>query len=83
VEIKGRVPTTLRETGDLPFEQSRILAKVKLEGLISEDRNKKTAEKHLEDLYELKSGCELYNAPLTDRDALHPAKENLTRQDSH
>jgi len=83
VEIKGTVPPTLRQTGDLPFEQSRILAKVQLDGLISEARSKKSAEKYLEDLYELKSGCELYNAPLTDLE-LHwnqlPTKKTRTSQ---
>ena len=83
VEIKGKVPPTLRKTGDFPFEQSRILAKVKLDGLISEARSRKSAEKYLEDLYELKSGCELYNAPLTDLE-LHwdqlPTKKTRTAQ---
>jgi hypothetical protein len=83
VEVKGRVPPNLRKTGDLPFEQSRILAKVKLDGLISEAKSRKSAEKHLEDLYELKSGCELYNAPLTDME-LHwdqlPTKKTRTPQ---
>lgn len=83
VEIKGTVPTTLRETGDLLFEQSRVLAKVQLDGLISEAKSRKSAEKYLEDLYELKSGCELYNAPLADME-LHwdqlPTKKTRTPQ---
>ena len=42
VEIKGRIPTTLRETGDKAFEYSRLGAQVKLDGLISEVRRCET-----------------------------------------
>ncbi len=83
IEIKGKIPTTLREIGDPLFERSRAQAQVALDSLIFEARSKKTAEKYLEDLYELKSGCELYNAPLTDLE-LHwdqlPTKKTRTAQ---
>jgi len=56
VEVKGRVPATLREIGDPFFERSRAQAQVKLDEMIREARSHKAAEKHLQDLYELKSG---------------------------
>ena len=83
IEVKGEIPATLRNIGDPLFERSRAQAQVALESLISEARSKKTAEKHLEDLYELKAGCELYNAPLTDLE-LHwdqlPTKKARSKQ---
>jgi integrase len=83
VEVKGKIPRTLRAIGDPLFERSRAQAQVALDGLISEAKSRKSAEKYLEDLYELKSGCELYNAPLTDME-LHwdqlPTKKTRTPQ---
>ena len=66
VEIKGRVPTTLREIGNPVFERSRAQAQVKLDELIREARSHKAAEKHLQDLYELKSGESLVQIPIVD-----------------
>ena len=70
IEIKGRVPETLRQTGDVPFERSRVQAQVKLEELIREAKSHKAAEKHLQDLYELKAGSALHNAPLTEMESI-------------
>ena len=66
VEIKGIVPVTLRMTGDKAFEHSRLKAQVKLDGLISEAHSQKSAEKHLEALYELKAGSAIEQVPLAD-----------------
>ena len=70
VEIKGKVPKTLKEIGNPLFERSRAQAQVKLDGLVREARSRKAAEKHLEDLYELKSGAELRYAQLTELEML-------------
>lgn len=56
VEIKGRVPKTLRKQGDLAFECSRTLAAAKLKELITEATSTKVAEERLQELYELKAG---------------------------
>ena len=64
VQIKGRVPPTLRKLGDPPFESSRAQAQEKLNLLISEARSRKTAEHHLEELHEIKSGCSLTQVSL-------------------
>ncbi len=56
VEIKGTAPESLKQRGDDAFEHSRMKAQVKLEGLIAEASRHKSAEQHLEKLYELKGG---------------------------
>jgi integrase len=66
VEIAGRVPAALRKRGDDTFELSRMRAKVKLDELIFDARSKKTAEHHLEELYEIKAGESLEQVPLAE-----------------
>lgn len=66
VEIRGQIPRSLKRTGDAAFERSRLEARVKLDGLISDARGQKNAEKHLEELYELKAGSSIEQIPLTD-----------------
>ena len=56
IMIQGRIPSTLREIGNPVFERLRAQAQVKLDELIREARSHKAAEKHLQDLYELKAG---------------------------
>lgn len=65
IEIRGEVPPSLRKIGDPLFERSRAQAQVKLDGLVQEARSHKAAEKHLQELYELKSGDALANTPLS------------------
>ena len=66
VEIAGRVPVKLKKRGDDVFELSRMRAQTKLDGLISEAKSKKTAEHHLEELYEIKAGESLEQVPLAE-----------------
>lgn len=83
VEIKGRVPESLKHRGDNPFEHSRMKAQVKLEELIAEANNHKTAEHHLEKLYELKGGSELTQVPISEISARWtalPARKKRTEQ---
>jgi integrase len=83
VEIKGRIPATLREIGDPLFERSRAQAQVKLDELIREARSHKAAERHLQDLYELKAGSALHNAPLTEMESIWdniPTKKTRSKQ---
>jgi integrase len=83
IEVKGRVPATLRDEGDIAFERSRVLAQVKLDELIREARSHKAAEKHLQDLYELKAGDALHNAPLTELEIVWdniPVKKTRSEQ---
>jgi integrase len=66
VEVKGNVPASLKARGDDAFEHSRMKAHVKLEGLIAEAISHKSAEQHLEKLYELKSGTNLTQVPIAE-----------------
>jgi integrase len=68
VEVKGKVPKTLRTLGDTAFECSRTLAALKLKEMVREANSLKVAEKHLQELYELKSGGSLGQVPITDID---------------
>ncbi|QHI68456.1 tyrosine-type recombinase/integrase [Tichowtungia aerotolerans] len=69
VEIKGRIPKTLRKQGDTAFECSRTLAGAKLKELQSEARNTKTAKHHLQELYEIKAGEDIALIPLKELEA--------------
>ena len=66
IELKGRVPATLRKTGDTAFECSRTLADAKIKELIAHARSRKTAAHHLQELYEIKAGEELTQIPLAE-----------------
>jgi integrase len=66
VEIKGRIPATLRKEGDIQFERSRAQAQMKLDELVREARSHKAAEKHLQELYELKAGESLTQISISD-----------------
>jgi integrase len=56
VEVAGRRPDSARMTGDRAFENSRGAATLALANHVAEGRSRKTAVKHLEQLYEIKSG---------------------------
>ena len=66
VEVKGKVPQNIRKKGDTAFECSRTLASAKLKELIAEAHNHKAAEKHLQELYELKAGESLTQISISD-----------------
>ena len=91
VEIKGTVPKNLRKQGDTAFECSRTLASAKLKALIAEAHSRKTAAHHLQELYEIKSGEEIAQIPLTEMEEqweLLPAKrkrapKKLSSQRAH
>ena len=84
VVVRGTPPDNLRKTGDAAVEHSRLTAQVKLDGLIFEARSKKNAEKHLEELYELKSGSAIEQVPLADIEHcwLNLPSRNLSLTDS-
>jgi integrase len=66
VEVKGTVPKNIRRQGDMAFECSRTLASSKLKELIAEAHSHKSAEKHLQELYELKAGESLTQISISD-----------------
>lgn len=66
VEVQGNAPANLRKLGDLAFERTRTLAKQRLDDLIREANSQKAAERHLEELYEVKAGHSVERVALAD-----------------
>ena len=69
VAVAGKVPKTLRQTGDSAFERSRMKAQLKLEELKKEAHSHKTAEHHLQELYEINAGVSFEQIPLSEMEA--------------
>lgn len=66
VEICGQVPASLKETGDVAFERSRMKAQLKLDAFKQDAHSRKTAAHHLQELYEIKAGEELTQITLAE-----------------
>ena len=66
IEVKGTVPKTLHKQGNMAFECSRTLAAAKLQELLNEANSHKAAEKHLQELYEIKSGESVEKVPVSE-----------------
>jgi len=66
IEICGRVPASLKETGDVAYERSRMKAQLKLDALKQDAHSRKSAVHHLQELYEIKAGEELTQIALAD-----------------
>ena len=83
VEVKGKVPQNLRQLGDTAFECSRTLAAAKLKDFLAEATSCKTAEKHLQELYEIKSGEAISQIPVEEIDSRRfvlPARKERSAQ---
>ena len=83
IKIEGRVPGSLKETGDTAFERSRIRAQLKLDELKKEAHSQKAAEQHLRELYEVKAGGSIDQVSLEEMEArweMLPAKRNRSAQ---
>lgn len=83
VEICGNIPLKLCQRGDNAFENSRMKAQFKLDQLKKEAHSRKTAAHHLQELYEIKSGEEIAQIPLTDMEEqweFLPAKRKRAKQ---
>ncbi len=67
IKIEGRRPATLRGTGDLAFERSRIKAQLAMEQFLEELKTRKTKERLAKEVYKIQSGGEeLPEYALTD-----------------
>jgi integrase len=66
IEICGQVPTSLKETGDVAFERSRMKAQLKMDAFRQDAHSRKSAVHHLQELYEIKAGEELTQIPLAE-----------------
>jgi integrase len=66
VEVAGERPASARQPGDRRFENSRGAALLSLKRHIAEAHSRKTAVRHLEQLYEIKSGDTIGSIPLAE-----------------
>lgn len=82
VKITGRnIPRSLKETGDVAFEQSRGAAKLALEKVIAAAMTRKAASAQLEQLYEIRTGEKVGKIALDDmaeawKKAPHPRERS-------
>lgn len=56
VEIRGKIPASLKQFGDIAFERSRAEAQLKLKHLIEEAHSTKNASDLLKRAYEISQG---------------------------
>jgi len=83
IEIAGKIPKSLKQVSDVPFERSRMRAQLKLDELKTEARSRKTATHHLQELYEIKAGEDVAQIPLTELESnweVLPAKRKRSDQ---
>ena len=66
VEIRGKIPTSLKQFGDIAFERSRAEAQLKLKHLIEEAHSTKNASDLLKRAYEISQGVKVKEVPLDD-----------------
>jgi integrase len=69
VEIRGQVPVSLAEVGDMAFERSRAKAQAALERLQGELKRKSTAEELVQTIHELRTGSRVISIPLKEAGA--------------
>ena len=66
VEIKGAVPPSLKQQGDLPFERSRAKAQAALENLQLDFKKRATSEELVQTIHEIRTGARVSSIPLTE-----------------
>lgn len=66
VKVEGRVPPTIRETGDIVFERSRARAQAALEKAQAELKRRSAAEELVQTLHEIRTGQRVRSVPLPE-----------------
>lgn len=66
VEVRGIIPNSLAETGDIAFERSRAKAQAALEKLQLDLKRRSTAEELVQTLHELRTGARVGSIPLDE-----------------
>ena len=66
VEIRGVVPTSLKQSGDLAFERSRAKAQAALEQLQLDIRKRRSAEELVQTIHEIWTGRRVRSIPVED-----------------
>lgn len=65
VEVKGKIPATLKELGDFTFEQSRMEAHAALEQFKRDLKKRSTAEELVQTIHEIRTGDRVHSLALT------------------
>ena len=66
VKVEGKIPSTLRQTGDIVFERSRAHAQAALEIAQAELKRRKSAEELVLTLHEIRTGERVRSIPLEE-----------------
>lgn len=66
IKVEGRIPPTLRETGDIVFERSRAKAQAALEKAQAELKRRSSAEELVQTLHEIRTGSRVRSVPLDE-----------------
>lgn len=66
VEVKGMIPRSLAEQGDVAFERSRARAQVALEMLQMDLKKRSTAEELVQTIHEIRTGSRIGSLPLAE-----------------
>ncbi len=69
VEVKGVIPASLADQGDLAFERSRAKAQAALEKLQLDLKKRSTAEELVQTIHEIRTGTRVGSIPLSDAGA--------------
>lgn len=66
VEVRGTVPPTLTELGDMAFERSRAKAQAALEKLQLDLKKRSSAEELVQTIHEIRTGSRVSSIPLAE-----------------
>ena len=66
VEIRGTVPSSLADLGDIAFERSRATAQAALEKFQSDLKRRSTAEELIQTIHEIRTGARVGSIPLDE-----------------
>lgn len=69
IKVEGRIPPTLRQTGDIIFERSRAKAQAALEKAQAEVKRRSSAEELVQTLHEIRTGSRVRSIPLDELSA--------------
>ena len=66
VEVRGNVPPTLTELGDMAFERTRAKAQAALEKLQLDLKKRSSAEELVQTIHEIRTGSRVCSIPLAE-----------------
>src|SRR5882757_10219434 len=66
VEVRGTIPPSLAELGDIAFERSRAKAQAALEKFQLDLKKRSTAEELVQTIHEIRTGARVSSIPLPE-----------------